>query len=59
MIKMAKGILLALSNPSAADREAEYNTWYNDIHANEATSLRDVEGVTRYRAAAHVSPALG
>ncbi|HEY3657577.1 MAG TPA: hypothetical protein VGL34_21585 [Steroidobacteraceae bacterium] len=53
---MAKGLLLAFSDPISADREGDYNAWYNGIHANEVTSLSGFGGMTRYRAVAQMSP---
>jgi len=53
---MAKGILLAFSNPSSPDREEEYNAWYNDIHANEVTSLPGIGGMRRYRVVTQMNP---
>lgn len=53
---MAKGILIALTNPVSTDREDEMNEWYNVVHGNEVTSLKGFAGMTRYRAAAQPVP---
>lgn len=46
---MAKGILLALSNPVSPDREDEFNRWYNEVHGAEVTGLAGFQSMTRYR----------
>jgi hypothetical protein len=53
---MAKGLLLAFSNPVSTEREDEFNTWYNGVHASEVISLAGFGGMTRYRAVAQMSP---
>lgn len=53
---MAKGTMLAFSNPSSPDREAEYNEWYDGVHAHEVTSLPGVGGMKRFRAVAQMNP---
>lgn len=53
---MRKPILIALTNPVSAERDAEFNTWYNDIHANDILSLPTVSSITRYRSIRQVRP---
>ena len=53
---MTKGIMIALTNPMAADRVDEYNHWYNNIHGKEITSLKGFASMTRYEAKAQVVP---
>ena len=53
---MAKGVLIALSNPVSADREDEYNHWYNVVHGSEVTSLKGFAAMTRYKANAQAVP---
>jgi len=49
-------ILLVLSNAVSADREAEFNEWYNNVHCNEVTNLPGFTNVARYRVIAQVNP---
>ncbi len=49
------GKLLAFSNPVSAEREAEYNVWYDGVHAAEIMALPGIAGMKRYRHAAQVS----
>ncbi len=53
---MARGILLALSNPVSPDHEGEFNRWYNEVHGAEATGLAGFQSMTRYRIKAQVVP---
>jgi hypothetical protein len=53
---MAKGILLALTNPVSPDRDAEFNHWYNEVHGAEVTALAGFRSMTRYRVKAQVVP---
>ena len=36
---MAKGILLVESRPSAPERDAEFNEWYESVHMPEVLAL--------------------
>lgn len=49
---MGKGVMLVWSNPESADKEAEYNRWYNDIHIPEMTESGHCKRVTRYKVSA-------
>ena len=53
---MAKGILLALTNPVSPEREDEFNHWYNEVHGVEATGFAGFQSMTRYRLKAQVVP---
>ncbi len=53
---MAKGIMLALSNPLSKDREDEFNHWYNEIHGKQVTSLKGFASLTRYKLSAQLLP---
>jgi len=49
---MPKGKMFVLSNPTTPAQEAEYNNWYNNIHAGEVCALPGVTGMKRFRAVA-------
>jgi hypothetical protein len=53
---MAKGILIALTNPVSPAREAEFNHWYNIIHGSEVGQLRGFAAMTRYKAEVQAVP---
>jgi hypothetical protein len=53
---MAKGILIAMTNPVSAKRDGEFNHWYNEIHGKEVTSLAGFVSMTRFKAQAQVVP---
>jgi hypothetical protein len=49
---MAKAVMVVWSNPASPDREAEFNDWYDTVHARDV--LDNVEGITsctRYKVA--------
>jgi hypothetical protein len=49
---MAKAVMVVWSNPASPDREAEFNEWYDTVHARDV--LDNVEGIvscTRYKVA--------
>lgn len=48
---MAKGILLALSNPVHDDVDGEFNQWYDDVHSKEVLALPGVRSCRRFRLA--------
>jgi hypothetical protein len=48
---MAKGVFLALSNPVSGDVDAEFNEWYDDVHAREMLALPGVRSFRRFRLA--------
>lgn len=45
---MARGILLVFSNPSAPDRRAEFDTWYDEVHLPEFLRLSSVTAARRF-----------
>lgn len=45
---MAKFKMLILSNP-VADRDDEFNRWYDDVHLGDVFKVRGVVGAERYR----------
>jgi hypothetical protein len=45
---MARGILLVFTNPSAPEREAEFNSWYTDVHLPEFLRLSGVSAARRF-----------
>ncbi len=54
---MAKGVFLALSNPTSGDVEDEFNQWYDDVHSKEVLALPGVRSCRRFRLApAQVMP---
>lgn len=46
---MAKGIILVESRPSSPEREAEYNTWYDEVHLGELLALDGIVSARRLR----------
>jgi hypothetical protein len=46
---MARGKLVVFTNPVSEEREAEFNDWYNDIHAGDIVSLPGFASITRLR----------
>lgn len=53
---MAKGVLIALTNPVSAEREDDFNIWYDTVHAAEVMQLEGIAALTRYKAKAQVIP---
>ena len=54
---MPTGVFLALSNPVSDDVEAEFNDWYENVHAKEVLALDGVRSCRRFRLApAQVMP---
>jgi hypothetical protein len=49
---MAKGLLLAWSSPVSDEREAEFNSWYDDTHIPQVrTAIASITAVHRFRTA--------
>jgi hypothetical protein len=48
---MPKGIFLALSNPTSDSVEADFNQWYDDVHAKEVLALPGVNSCRRFKLA--------
>ena len=46
---MPKGLLLVFSQPVSADREAEYNDWYDNVHLHDLVAVEGVASASRYR----------
>jgi len=53
---MAKPILIALTNPVSAAQDAEFNRWYDEVHAQEILSLPGMLSISRYRALEQIRP---
>ncbi|MGE3978846.1 MAG: hypothetical protein AB7F94_14860 [Nitrospira sp.] len=53
---MAKAKMVVLSNPISGAREADFNEWYNSIHAPEVVALPGFKSMTRYRALSQTAP---
>ncbi len=53
---MTKSILIALTNPISAVSDAEFNRWYNEVHADDILSLPTVSSITRYRSLRQIRP---
>ncbi len=48
---MPTGVFLALSNPVSDEVEAEFNDWYDNVHAKEVLALDGVRSARRFRLA--------
>jgi hypothetical protein len=48
---MPTGVFLALSNPMSEDVEAEFNKWYDEVHAPEVLRIPGVSSCRRFRLA--------
>ena len=46
---MPKGLLLVFSQPVSADREAEYNNWYDNVHLHDLVAVEGVVSASRYQ----------
>ncbi|BBY05718.1 DUF4286 family protein [Mycobacterium noviomagense] len=53
---MPKGVLHVESRPSSPDRDAEYNSWYDDIHLPQLLSLDGFVAARRLRPVADDGP---
>lgn len=53
---MAKSILIALTNPVSAARDADFNRWYDEVHADDILSLPTVSSIIRYRSQRQIRP---
>jgi hypothetical protein len=45
---MAKYKMIVLSKP-VADREAEYNDWYQNLHLGQVVAIKGFKGAQRFR----------
>ena len=50
---MPKAKFVVYSRPKSADREDEYNTWYNETHLPELRKVPGFTGARRYKASRH------
>ena len=48
---MPTGVFLALSNAVSDDVDAEFNTWYDDVHVPEVLRIPGVASCRRFRLA--------
>jgi hypothetical protein len=46
---MQRGVLIAVTNPSSPDREADYNRWYDEKHLPEVLAMPGIQSARRYR----------
>jgi hypothetical protein len=46
---MTKGILVVSSGPSSAERDGEYNDWYNDVHLPDVLKLAGFTSARRFK----------
>ena len=53
---MARGILLVFSNPSAPEREPEFNEWYSGVHLPEFLRVPGVRAARRFELSASQMP---
>jgi len=53
---MTSSVFMALTNSISADRDEEYNRWYNEVHANDLLSLPTMRSLVRYRAVQQITP---
>lgn len=54
-----KPILIAMTNVTGEERDAEYNRWYNEVHAKDILALPTVSSITRYRGLQQIRPEIG
>ena len=47
---MARGTFVVFTNPVSTEREAEFNDWYNSVHAGEILSLPGFVAISRLKA---------
>lgn len=48
---MPNAIMIALSAPTSADDEAEYNKWNDEVHVPEVAAFKGVVSARRYKVA--------
>lgn len=49
-------LMIAISNPVSAEKEAEFNDWYENFHVPEILQMPGVRRATRYRVVAQTLP---
>ena len=55
---MSKAVYVVYSRPSAPEREADFNDWYDHTHLGEVCAVPGVTGARRFRLQA-TAPAVG
>ena len=56
---MTRPLFMALTNSVSADKDEEFNHWYNEVHGNDLLSLPTMRSMTRYRALQQITPGGG
>jgi hypothetical protein len=56
---MNKPILIAMTNPVSPAREAEFNRWYDEVHARDILRLPGMLSISRYRGLEQIRPDAG
>ena len=46
---MSKGLLLVFTQPVSADRAADYNDWYDNVHLHDLVAVQGVVSASRYQ----------
>jgi hypothetical protein len=46
---MPKAVMLVFSAPSSAERDGEYNTWYDETHLRELCAVPGIVAARRFR----------
>jgi hypothetical protein len=46
---MPKGVMIVQSRPVSADREDEYNQWYDDVHIAQILAVPGFTSARRYK----------
>jgi hypothetical protein len=54
---MARPVWIALTNSVSAERDDEFNRWYNEVHGKDLLSLPSMRSMTRYRVSQQITPA--
>lgn len=53
---MSRPLFVAFTNSVSPDKDAEFNTWYNEVHANDLLSLPTMRSMVRYRTLQQITP---
>jgi hypothetical protein len=54
---MTRPVWIALTNSVSAERDEEFNRWYNEVHGKDLLSLPSMRSMTRYRVSQQITPA--
>lgn len=54
---MTRPLFVAFTNSISPERDAEFNQWYNEVHAKDLLSLPTMRSMVRYRALQQITPA--